>query len=122
MHKNATSSSKKHASAADPPKRPVTSFIRFSNELRDQVKKKNPELAQKEVLKVIGAEWKKLSEAQKKKYEDAYTKDRAKYEVELKAYEDKYGPVKTNKAKAKKSESKESKDNTKRGRKSTKGK
>lgn len=117
MNKHTSSSSKKH-STSDPPKRPISSFLRFTGELRDQVKKKNPELPAKEILKVIGAEWKKLTEAQKKKYEDAYAKDKVKYDAEMKAYEEKYGPVK----KTKKSESKDAKEEAKRGRKSTKGK
>ena len=87
----ATSSSKKNH--PDPPKKPQTSFFRWVSDNRDQFKKKNPEVKGKDFTKLLGKEWNSLTDKEKKKYEDMYTKEKAKFDVEIKAYEDKWGPL-----------------------------
>ena len=115
MNKHASSSKK---NTPEPPKRPVSGYIRYTVENRDQLKKKNPDTKAKDMFKLMSVEWNKLSEAQQKKYNDAFEKDKVKYEAEKKAYEDKYGPI--TKKSMKKAES--SNDDSKRGRKVTKDK
>lgn len=99
----------------DPPKRPSSGYIRFCNDTREPFLKKNPDIKGKEVMRALGEEWTKLSEAGKKKYNDSFEKDKKKYEEELKAYEEKYGKVEKN---TKKKEDKPAGE--KRGRKTEK--
>ncbi|CAI9149099.1 unnamed protein product, partial [Rangifer tarandus platyrhynchus] len=63
------------------PKRPLSAFIFFSKEKREEIIKKNPELKSKlaEVGKMVGEAWGKLSEAQKKPYETKAVQDKARY-------------------------------------------
>lgn len=99
----------------DPPKKPVSSYLRFTIESREAFKKKNPDLNNKEMIKLLAEEWNKLSSDKKKKFSDAYEKDKKKYEEELKNYENKYGPVKSKKKKEK--EEKEDEEKEKKGKK-----
>ena len=117
MKKN-NSSSKKNI--PEPPKKPMSSFFRYLNDNREMFKKKNPEVAGKGLLKLISKEWNSLSEAQTKKFIDIYEKDKAKYEIEKKAYEDKYGPIVPQKKEKKITSTGD--EAKKRGRKSTKDK
>lgn len=122
--------SKKNASAQkqvpEPPKRPQSGYFRFMAESREPLKKKNPTITNKELIKMLGDEWNKLPEGQKKKFNDAYEKEKKKYEEEIKAYESKFGPIKSKKEKAEKKETKETKEpkepKGKKEKKSTKGK
>lgn len=118
MKKNASSSKK---NVPEPPKKPLSTFFRYLADVRDQYKKKNPDLSGREITRLLGVEWGKLPEAQTKKYEVAYQKDKEKYEEERKVYEDKYGPIAKKK---KKDEGTTSTDDvaSKRGRKMTKDK
>lgn len=70
------------------PKRPLSAFIFFSKEKREEIIKKNPELKSKlaEVGKMVGEAWGKLSEAQKKPYETKAVQDKARYEREMASY------------------------------------
>ncbi len=112
MKKTANSSTKKDV--PPPPKRPLNGYFRYSNDQREQFKKKNPELTHKEIMKAMSVEWNKMTEAQQKKYNDAYEKEKVKYEAEKKTYEEKYGVVKPKKKESTKEEGE------KRGRKATK--
>ena len=40
-------------------------------------------------MKQLGADWKKLSNGKRKKYQDMHTKDKARYETEMDEYENK---------------------------------
>jgi hypothetical protein len=51
-------------------KRPLTSFILFSNETRDQVKLEYPNHKFPEIGKILGSKWKALTEEEKQKYKD----------------------------------------------------
>ena len=80
-----------------PPKKPLTAFFKWSGDNREIFKKKNPELIQKELMSLLGEEWRKISEKDKKKYTDSFEKDKKKYDDEMRAYVEKYGPVKQKK-------------------------
>lgn len=54
---------KKNSSA---PKRALSAFMFFSNHRRPDINKQQPNLKIGDVAKIIGAEWKKLSEEEKK--------------------------------------------------------
>ena len=84
-------SNPKSQNAPPPPKKPLTTFLKWSGDNREIFKKKNPEMKQKELLTVLGEEWGKVAENIKKKYQDAYEKEKKKFDEELKVYVEKYG-------------------------------
>lgn len=71
------------------PKRAKTSFIFFCNEQRPKIRKSKPSLKLSEVMKQLGADWKKLSNGKRKKYQDMHAKDKQRYETEMDEYENK---------------------------------
>jgi len=52
------------------PKRPQSSYFVFSNERRTELKTAHPEKKVTEISKMIGAEWKKKNDGEKKPYEE----------------------------------------------------
>jgi HMG (high mobility group) box len=71
------------------PKRPLTSFMYFSQDQRAAVKKANPDASFGELGRLLGAKWRKTTAAQKKKYEAQAAKDKVRYTKAMAAYEKK---------------------------------
>jgi len=61
------------------PKRPATSYIMFQNDVRDDLRQKNPGLPYKELLGKVSEAWQALADDQKKQYQDAADVNMAKY-------------------------------------------
>jgi len=62
----------------------------FQREQREQIKKDNPTLKTlPQVAKKLGEIWGKMTEEEKKPYVEMATKDKARYEVQNKAYKEK---------------------------------
>mgnify|MGYP003961876971 CR=1 FL=1 len=82
---------KKAKKVKDPnaPKRGKSSFMCFSVVARPKLAKESPNLAFGEYGKLIGAQWRELSDDDKKPYEKEAAKDKARYEKEKAAYEKK---------------------------------
>jgi len=59
---------KKEAQKKAPPKKPLSQYIIFGNEIRPQIKKEKPDLKMTEIAVEIGKRWKKLSDAEKAKF------------------------------------------------------
>jgi hypothetical protein len=68
--KKGKSPAKKKGKAKDPnkPKRPPSAFFLFGSDRRPKLKKEQPDLVFTEVGKTLGAEWRGMSDKQKKKY------------------------------------------------------
>lgn len=47
------------------PKAPVTGYVRFLNERREQIRTRHPDLPFPEITKMLGAEWSKLQPTEK---------------------------------------------------------
>lgn len=79
---------KKAKVAKDPnaPKRPPTSYFIFLTENRENIKAKNPEAKVTEIARIAGQQWKALTPAQKKPYEDKNVDAKAQYEKDVAAY------------------------------------
>jgi len=84
--KSSKSPSKKKKKDPNEPKRPLSAYIFFSNDLREELQKKYPKEAMTDISKRLGAKWKKISAEDKKKYEKEAEKDKARYEKEMKKY------------------------------------
>lgn len=69
---------KKEVKAAGP-KKPKSSFIFFSQERRNGLKAERPELGITDASKILGAEWRALSEDGKQRFNELANQDRARY-------------------------------------------
>lgn len=69
-------------------KRPTTSFFQFIQDKRPEIMKRDPKPNITEVTKIASEMWNKLSDSDRKKYEDLYKKDKERYNKEREeAYE-----------------------------------
>merc|ERR1739848_416888 len=84
----------------NPPKKNLTSYIIFGNERREAVKEANPDAAAKDIMKLLGEEWRDLDDADKAEYTKMAEKDRERYVAELEAFKDSGGVLPEKKTKA----------------------
>lgn len=68
------------------PKRGMSAFMFYSNDVRATVKAERPDLTFLNIASEIGARWKQLNDKQKKKYEAMALKDKQRYENEKEGY------------------------------------
>lgn len=68
------------------PKRAMTSFMLFSQENRERIKKENPGISFGEIGKKLGEEFKKLSPEERAKYDQKNEKDKERYKKEMAEY------------------------------------
>lgn len=78
------------SSFPEPPKRPLTGYIRWANDERPQFKLDNPELTPSELTALLGKSWKKLSDDKRKVYNELYQNDKAEYDKAIAEYREKY--------------------------------
>lgn len=71
------------------PKRAMTSFFFFSNEMRSKIKKENPSMSFGELGKKIGELFRQLSPEEKEKYEQMARDDKARFKKEMASYKNK---------------------------------
>jgi len=89
--KKAATKKKGKRSKKDPnaPKRPLSAYLYFCADKRDEIKKKNPNDSITDIAKKLGAQWAKVAAADKKKYESKASKDKERYEKESEKYKKK---------------------------------
>ena len=63
------------------PKRPLSAYMLFSNSARPKVKAANPTAAFGEIAKIIGAQWREMSPAEKQKWLDDEAKAKKEFEA-----------------------------------------
>merc|ERR1712228_434398 len=68
------------------PKGAMTSYMLFTNEVRDKFRAENPGKRITEISKLIGAEWRSLSDEEKKKYAEKSKKLKAEYNEKMIEY------------------------------------
>ncbi|XP_033098095.1 high mobility group protein 20A-like isoform X2 [Anneissia japonica] len=78
---------KKQMRDVNAPKAPLTGYVRFMNERREQVRQENPQVAFADIIKLLGAEWSKMSAVEKQKYLDEADRDKERYMKELEQYQ-----------------------------------
>ncbi|XP_043577067.1 SWI/SNF-related matrix-associated actin-dependent regulator of chromatin subfamily E member 1-related isoform X2 [Chiloscyllium plagiosum] len=69
------------------PKAPVTGYVRFLNERREQIRMQHPDLPFPEITRMLGNEWSKLPALEKQHYLDEAEKDKQQYLKELKEFQ-----------------------------------
>ncbi|KAG1875373.1 hypothetical protein DFJ58DRAFT_756044 [Suillus subalutaceus] len=79
---------KRERKAKDPnaPKGPASAYILFQNDIRSAYKKEHPDMSNRELLRLIGDQWKTLSDDKKEFYRDQHGMAKKKHEVDLAAY------------------------------------
>lgn len=61
----------------------MTGFLCFAKEMRERMKKENPKLQCSELMRLIGIEWTRMSQEEKKKYDMLALKDTERYEEDF---------------------------------------
>ncbi|XP_066503567.1 SWI/SNF-related matrix-associated actin-dependent regulator of chromatin subfamily E member 1-related isoform X3 [Hoplias malabaricus] len=69
------------------PKAPVTGYVRFLNERREQIRALHPDLPFPEITKRLGAEWSRLPPHDKQRYLDEAEREKMQYARELREYQ-----------------------------------
>ena len=72
---------------ANAPKKAMTAYFFYLQERRPELKKEKPDLGHLEIVAHMGAEWNKMSDADKAKYVQLAAEDRKRYERERAAYD-----------------------------------
>lgn len=65
------------------PKKPMTSFLFYSNSIQKSLREKNPSLGITEISKLAGQKWNKLSEKQKSPFYLQSEQDNQRYQNEM---------------------------------------
>ena len=73
------------------PKRPLSGYTLFCNDIREDLKKTHPNLSFGEMNKTLGQKWKELED--KQKYIEKAQEERMKYEEEIEEYNKLYGII-----------------------------
>lgn len=84
----ASGKAKKKKKEKDPnmPKKGLNPYMIFSRKRVKEIRVHDPKVQQKDALRMASAEWKAMSDAQKKPYLDAAEKDKIRHQEELRAY------------------------------------
>ncbi|KAF2502496.1 hypothetical protein BU16DRAFT_521213, partial [Lophium mytilinum] len=91
-----------HAESADPqthlkkPRRPISAYMIFAAEVRDEVRKKNPDLKFGEIGKAIGKLYRALSTEDLEHYQHLAKVDQMRYKMEKAAFDAQQDTKKTN--------------------------
>ena len=94
--------SKDHNRHPDMPKKPLSMYMLFYSEKREQILKENPSLSMPEVAKICSEQYQKLSDKKKAKYKQRCDEMRRQYEEKLAAFYANYPelkPIKSEKMK-----------------------
>ncbi|KAH8548643.1 high mobility group box domain-containing protein, partial [Umbelopsis sp. PMI_123] len=77
-----------HKEKKDPnaPKQPVSSYLYFCNDRRAKMKEEQPSINPKELVSLLGKEWRALDENAKKQWERKASEDKERYQKQLEAY------------------------------------
>ena len=70
---------KKAKKDKDAPKRAISAFFFYNQERREKLKKEQPKLDNKEIIKTMSAEWNALSDEKKKPYVAKAEADKKRY-------------------------------------------
>lgn len=77
---------KKQKKDKNAPKGGLSSYIIFSNEMRQQIKEENPTLSLTDISKSIGAKWRDMTAEDKLPFEEKSKLDKERYKSEMQRY------------------------------------
>ncbi|KAJ3138170.1 Non-histone chromosomal protein 6 [Physocladia obscura] len=70
----------------DAPKKALSAYLLFANANRARIRADNPDASFGEIGKILGAEWKDISETDKQKYVALQEKEKERYAKDMKNY------------------------------------
>ncbi|KAI8990876.1 high mobility group box domain-containing protein [Mycotypha africana] len=70
------------------PKRNLSSYMLFSQSIRPQIVRENPELSAIDTARLIGEKWNALSDKEKKPFVEKAAQEKARFDNEMKLYND----------------------------------
>jgi len=68
------------------PKKALSAYLLYANSARDDVRAANPKMKMTEISKVIGAQWKALSEEEQKRWKGVAAKKKEEYQIAVEKY------------------------------------
>lgn len=68
------------------PKKNLTAYMIWSNDVRNKVREANPEAKMTDLAKIMGEQWKTVSDEEKARYQQLALAERARYDAEITAY------------------------------------
>ncbi len=92
-----------------PPKRPLSGFFLFKQDIYMKIKAENPEAKMTELTKIISVKWKNIDPSTKEQYEKKQQQEKDKYEKSKLEFEEKYGKIEKKKKKSNEKEERSSK-------------
>jgi len=78
---------KKPVKDSNAPKAPLTGYVRFMNDRREQLRAERPDVPFPEITRMLGNEWSKLGADEKQRYLDEAERDKERYMRELEKYQ-----------------------------------
>ncbi|XP_036391631.1 high mobility group protein 20A isoform X2 [Megalops cyprinoides] len=78
---------KKPVKDSNAPKAPLTGYVRFMNDRREQLRAERPDVPFPEITRMLGNEWSKLPPDEKQGYLDEAERDKERYMRELEKYQ-----------------------------------
>lgn len=78
---------KKPVKDSNAPKAPLTGYVRFMNDRREQLRAERPDVPFPEITRMLGNEWSKLPPEDKQRYLDEAERDKERYMQELEKYQ-----------------------------------
>lgn len=82
----------KNRSNLNKPKRPVSAYLFYAQEMRPFLKKENPEMTAMEITKLLGELWNNASTPERKRFVELETESRNLYQVAMAEWHKKNGP------------------------------
>ncbi|XP_048828823.1 high mobility group protein 20A isoform X1 [Brienomyrus brachyistius] len=78
---------KKPVKDSNAPKAPLTGYVRFMNDRREQLRAERPDVPFPEITRMLGNEWSKLPPDEKQRYLEEAERDKERYMRELEEYQ-----------------------------------
>ncbi|KAG7454093.1 hypothetical protein MATL_G00263780 [Megalops atlanticus] len=78
---------KKPVKDSNAPKAPLTGYVRFMNDRREELRAERPDVPFPEITRMLGNEWSKLPPEEKQRYLDEAERDKERYMRELEKYQ-----------------------------------
>merc|ERR1712032_1608223 len=85
-HHSVKTRAKRKAKDPNAPKRALSAYVFFSNELRPVLTKQFPRIKFIETGRLLGERWRSLSFSEKKRYEDMASRDKIRFQTEMQQY------------------------------------
>lgn len=85
---------KKRKKDPNAPKRALSAYMLFCNDKRAEVKEENPNIENKEIMKVLAERWKELSGEDKKEFDEKANEEKERYKKAMEKYKQSGGGAK----------------------------